>query len=252
VLDAKELFMRELVYHLEGVSYSYLKLVPVLVGINLSVFAGEKLVILGANGCGKSTLLKLLDGLIFPNQGRIQAFGEELNERLLSIRPYPFRKKVGLVFQDSDSQLFCSNVFDEVAFAPLQLDWDPKWVQEQVTATLRDFELQKLAERPPFRLSGGEKKKVALAAVTVHNPQVLLLDEPTSGLDPRTKRWFLSRLEEFNRTGTTVIMATHDLEIARTMADRVIVMNEQHGIEMIANPEEVFKDQQLLTAVNLI
>jgi cobalt/nickel transport system ATP-binding protein len=244
--------MRELVYRLEGVSYSYLKLLPVLVGIDLSVFAGEKLVILGANGCGKSTLLKLLDGLILPNQGRIQAFGEDLNERLLSIQPYPFRKKVGLVFQDSDSQLFCSNVFDEVAFAPLQLGQDPQLVREQVAVTLRDFGLEKLVDRPPFRLSGGEKKKLALASVTVYNPRVLLLDEPTNGLDPRTKRWFLSRLEEFNRTGTTVIMATHDLEMARNIADRVIVMNEQHGIETIANPEEIFKDRQLLTAVNLI
>jgi cobalt/nickel transport system ATP-binding protein len=244
--------MADIVYSLDQVSYRYLKSVPVLSNIDLSIFKGEKLVILGANGCGKSTLLKLLDGLIFPSSGEIKAFGQVLNERNLNINPYEFRKKVGFVFQDSDTQLFCSSVFDEVAFALLQMRQDQQVLRQQIEDTLNDFDLMELKDRPPYRLSGGEKKKVALASVTVYNPEVLLLDEPTNGLDPRTKEWFLARLEELNRNGTTIIIATHDLEMGRKLADRVMVMNERHGLEIIARPEEIFMNDQLLSEVNLI
>lgn len=240
--------MAEVVYSLDHVSYSYLKAVPVLANINLSIIKGEKLVILGANGCGKSTLLKLLDGLIPPNDGEIKMFGKILAEQ----NPYEFHKKVGFVFQDSDTQLFCSSVFDEIAFAPLQMSLNQADLIQRVNANLNDFDLEELKERPPYRLSGGEKKKVALASVTVYNPEVLLLDEPTNSLDPRTRKWFLTRLEELNQQGTTVVVATHDLEMGKKLADRVMIMNEQHGIEIIAQPEEIFGNEQLLAKVNLI
>ncbi|HBF39602.1 MAG TPA: nickel ABC transporter ATP-binding protein [Firmicutes bacterium] len=244
--------MREIVYNLENVGYHYQQSLPVLANINMQIFKGEKIIILGANGCGKSTLLKMMDGLIFPNSGRIEAFGQILNERNLNNNPYEFRKKVGLVFQDSDMQLFCSSVFDEIAFAPLQLNWNQNNLQEHLEATLKDFGLMDLQDRPPYRLSGGEKKKVALASITIYNPEVLLLDEPTNGLDPRTQKWFLAQLADFNQKGTTLIIATHDLEIAKNLADRVIVMNERHEIEIIGKPEEIFMNEQLLADVNLI
>lgn len=244
--------MADIVYSLDQVSYSYLKSVPVLANINLSLFKGEKLIILGANGCGKSTLLKLLDGLIFPSSGEIKVFGQVLTERSLNLNPYWFRKKVGLVFQDADTQLFCASVFDEVAFAPLQLGQNQPLLRQQIDAALKDFGLEELKDRPPYRLSGGEKKKVALAAVTIYNPEVLLLDEPTNGLDPRTKKWFLARLEELHQKGTTIVVATHDLEMGRNLADRVMVMNEGHGVEIIAQPQEIFANEQLLSEVNLI
>ncbi|HBE79840.1 MAG TPA: nickel ABC transporter ATP-binding protein [Firmicutes bacterium] len=240
------------IYSLDHVSYSYLKSVSALANINLSVSKGEKLIVLGANGCGKSTLLKLLNGLIFPTGGVIQAFGQVLNESNLNANPYEFRKKVGFVFQDSDTQLFCSSVFDEIAFAPLQMGLTLDNSIKRVHATLKDFDIEELKERPPYRLSGGEKKKVALAAVTVYNPEVLLLDEPTNSLDPRTKKWFLTRLDELNRNGTTIVIAVHDLGMAKNFADRVIVMNEQHTIETIGKSEEIFADDQLLLDVNLI
>jgi cobalt/nickel transport system ATP-binding protein len=247
-----ETAVSEVVYNLEHVSYGYLRAVSVLNDITASIYKGEKLVVLGANGCGKSTLLKLLDGLIFPSSGRITAFGQGLNERDLQANSYEFRRKVGLVFQDSDVQLFCSSVFDEVAFAPLQLGLDQGNLLKQVNITLQEFGLWELRERPPYRLSGGEKKKVALAAVTVYNPKVLLLDEPTNGLDPRTRKWFLGRLEELNRQGATIIIATHDLELGRRFGDRVMVLNEQHELEMLANPDDIFANDQLLSKVNLI
>ena len=244
--------MDKLIYKLDHVSYCYLRSVPVLSDISLSIYKGEKLVVLGANGCGKSTLLKLLDGLIFPSGGRIEAFGQIIAEKKLSSSSHEFYRKVGFVFQDSDTQLFCSSVFDEVAFAPLQLSLSRDEVNKQVDAILKDFNLAELKDRPPFRLSGGEKKKVALAAVTVYNPEVLLLDEPTNGLDPKTKKWFLHRLGELNQNGTTIVIATHDLELGKNFADRVLVMNESHRIETVAKPEAVFADDDLLLKVNLI
>jgi cobalt/nickel transport system ATP-binding protein len=226
--------------------------VPVLLNINMSIFKGEKLVVLGSNGCGKSTLLKLLDGLIFPCSGIIKAFGQVLNEPYFNKNPYEFRKRVGFVFQDPDSQLFCSNVFDEVAFALLQMGMEQHELMKQVDITLRDYGLNDLQDRPPYRLSGGEKKKVALAAITVYNPEVLLLDEPMNSLDPRNKKWFFERLGQLNRNGTTVIIATHDLEVGRNFADRIMVMNEEHEIATIAKPEEIFENDRLLSQVNLI
>ncbi len=244
--------MTEIIYNLKQVSYGYPKSLPVLSDISMQIFRGEKIVILGANGCGKSTLLKIMGGLIFPDSGQIEAFGQVLNERNLQVNSYPFRKRVGLVFQDSDTQLFCSSVFDELAFAPLQLQMDNECLKHQVDSTLKDFGLEDLKERPPYRLSGGEKKKVALAAVSIYNPEVLILDEPTNNLDPRTKKWFQAKLEELNRNRTTLIIATHDLEMAKQIADRVIVLNERHGIESDGKPEEIFLNEQLLLKVNLI
>jgi len=244
--------LADIIYHLDQVSYRYFKSVPVLADIDLSVYKGEKLLIMGANGCGKSTLLKLLDGLIFPTSGKIEAFGQILSERSLAAHPGEFRRQVGFVFQDPDVQLFCATVLDEVAFAPLHLGMKQVDLLNLVNTTLRNFGLEELQDRPPFRLSGGEKKKVALAAVMIYNPEVLILDEPTNGLDPRTKRWFLERLAELNHNGTTIIVATHDLEIGENFADRVMVMNEQHGIAAVAPPKTIFGDNLLLSEVNLI
>ncbi|HBF37056.1 MAG TPA: nickel ABC transporter ATP-binding protein [Firmicutes bacterium] len=244
--------MAEIIYSLKRVSYNYMESMPVLSNIDLSIVRGEKLVILGANGCGKSTLLKLLDGLIFPAGGEMKTFQHIISELDPYSTGYEFRKKIGFIFQDSDTQLFCPSVLDEVAFAPLQMGLERDVLEKKVAATLKDFELEELSDRPPYRLSGGEKKKVALAAVTIYNPEVLLLDEPTNSLDPRTKKWLLNRLEEINQKGTTIVMATHDLDIGRNFADRIVVMNEQHGIEAIARPEEIFANNRLLAEVNLI
>jgi cobalt/nickel transport system ATP-binding protein len=240
------------VFNLSNVYYSYIKPLPVLVNINLSIAKQEKYILLGANGSGKSTLLKLLDALIFPDSGEIMAFGAPLTEKTLKHNPYPFRQKVGFVFQDSDAQLFCPTVYDEIGFAPLQLEWEPELVRARIEQTLNDFGLWDLKDRPPYRLSGGEKKKVALASVMIIHPQVLLLDEPTNGLDPRTKKWFLGKLMELNQQGMTIVIATHDLELGKLLADRVLVMNEQHGIEKIGANREIFEDEDLLRRVNLV
>ncbi|AIS51402.1 cobalt/nickel transport system ATP-binding protein [Thermoanaerobacter kivui] len=239
------------VFELKNVYYSYNKSIPALIDISFEVKKEEKLILLGANGSGKSTLLKLMDNLIYPGKGEIWAFGKLLGDKK-TFDEYEFRKKVGFVFQDSDVQLFNTTVFDEVAFAPLQMSLKKDEVQKIVEETLISFGLEKLKDRPPHRLSGGEKKKVALASVMVINPEVLLLDEPTNGLDPRSKKWLLEKLQELNKKGTTIVIATHDLDMAATLSDRIIVLNEDHRIEAIGKPEEILNNEELLLKTNLI
>ncbi|SNX53481.1 ABC transporter ATP-binding protein [Thermoanaerobacterium sp. RBIITD] len=241
----------DIVFELKNIYYSYIKSIPALVDINFAVNKGEKLFILGANGSGKSTLLKFMDNLLSPDSGEILAFGKSILD-MKNYNEYEFRRRVGFVFQDSDVQLFNTNVFDEVAFAPLQMGLKPNDVQKLVNDTLNSFGLTKLKDRPPHRLSGGEKKKVALASVIVMNPDVLLLDEPTNGLDPRSRKWLLNKLIELNMSSTTLVIATHDLDLARSLADRVIIMNESHSIEAIGNPLEILDNLDLLSKVNLI
>jgi cobalt/nickel transport system ATP-binding protein len=239
------------VFELKNVSYFYTKTVPALIDISFDVKLKEKLFILGANGSGKSTLLKLMDGLIYPHEGQIRFLGKVIGDKR-TFDEYEFRRRVGFVFQDSDVQLFNTTVFDEIAFAPLQMGMKKEEVEKLVNEILTSFGIEKLKDRPPHRLSGGEKKKVALASVMAIEPKILLLDEPTNGLDPRSKKWFLSKLEELNQKGTTLVVATHDLDMAKNFSDRIIILNEDHKIEAIGSPEEILNDEKLLLKANLI
>ena len=151
--------------------------------------AGEKVALLGANGCGKSTLLKILDGLLFPDGGSYRAFGQPVTEDDLEDEQFSmgFRSRVGFIFQNSDAQVFSPTVREDVAFGPLQLGWSRDKVARRIDDVLSMLEIADLADRAPFQLSGGEKKRVAIASVLVMNPEVLLFDEPTAALDPRTQ-----------------------------------------------------------------
>ncbi|OXT09241.1 nickel ABC transporter ATP-binding protein [Thermoanaerobacterium thermosaccharolyticum] len=241
----------DIIFELKNVSYSYIKSIPALIDVSFNVNKGEKLIILGANGSGKSTLLKLMDGLIKPDKGDILAFGKSILN-MKNDEEYEFRRKVGYLFQDSDVQLFNTSVFDEVAFAPLQIGLEIKDVKSMVDKTLESFGLEKLRDRPPHRLSGGEKKKVALASIMVINPEVLLLDEPTNGLDPRSRKWLINMLINLGNRGKTLIISTHDLDLAKSLADRIVIMNESHTIETIGKPHEILDNSKLLESVNLI
>jgi cobalt/nickel transport system ATP-binding protein len=240
-------------FSLEKVFYTYGNW-PALKDLDLVLTPEEPVVILGANGCGKSTLLKLLDGLIFPTSGQIQAFGRELTERVLETDGFRrfFRERVGMVFQNADLQLFCPTVFDEVAFGPLQLDLGKGEVQIRVEETLNLLGLWEIRKRSPLELSGGEKRKVSLASVLSLNPQVLLLDEPTSGLDPRSQVELVEILTQLIGAGKTLITATHDLSIAEDIAGRILVMGEDHTLAAAGAPGQILEDTKLLLRVNLI
>ncbi len=241
------------VFELHDVSFDYEGRQAALDGISMTVSAGECLVILGANGCGKSTLLKLLNGLYFPSRGMVCAFGSPLTETALRQDDFnfKFRQRVGLVFQDSDVQLFSPSVLDEVAFAPLQLGLEREEVLRRVEHALQALRIEKLRGRAPHRLSGGEKRRVALASLLSLDPQVWLLDEPTTGLDPRSQDWLVEFILNQRRAGKTVITATHDLGIAEKIASRIIVFDEEHHIVASGDPLEILHNHELLHRCNL-
>lgn len=234
--------------------YSYLEKFPALDGVSLSVRRGEKLALLGANGCGKSTLLKVLDGLIFPTSGRFTAFGADVTEDSLEDEQMNagFRSRIGFVFQNSDAQVFSPTVREELAFGPLQLGLDRTAAAERVEEILRLLQIPDLADRAPFQLSGGEKKRVAVGTVLVMNPEILLFDEPTAGLDPRTAEWLTALIEELSDAGKTIVHATHDLDGLRRIADRCLVFDEAHRIVAEGTPEQILARRDLLLQVNLI
>ena len=240
------------VYELERVNFNYNNQVA-LQNINITVHAGERIAVLGANGSGKSTLLKILDGLYFPTNGRVCVFGDPLTEESLQDeeRAFAFRRRVGLVFQDPDVQLFSPTVWDEVTFAPLHLGLPRADVVERAEWAMELLGIQKLRDRAPHRLSGGEKKKVALASVLSLRPDVWLLDEPTASLDPRSQSRLLDFIEELGRDGKTIITATHDLDIVEEIADRVVMFCEEHQIMGEGAPKEVLSDYDRLIECNL-
>jgi cobalt/nickel transport system ATP-binding protein len=239
---------------LTDVHYDYGQDIPALSGVSLAVSASERVTILGANGCGKTTLLKLLAGLIFPQQGSYRAFGREITDALLSRDLFGmfFRKEIGILFQNPEAQLFNPTVEDEIAFGLLQMNDPPDAVRKAVLEAMDVFGLRGLAGRPPFALSGGEKKKVALAAVLVMDPQILLLDEPTAGLDPRSSRALVDLILEAESRGKTVITATNDLHIVAEIATRVLVFGEDRWILASGTPEEILTDRSILLAANLV
>jgi len=244
----------ETAFILKAVGHEYRGGVPALAAIDLTISCGQHVAVVGANGSGKSTLLKMLDGLVFPTSGDIVAFGAPLTEAGLEDPVFrrDFRARVGFVFQDADVQLFCANALDELAFGPLQLGLPRDEVERRVQEVAARLRIDKLLDRPPYTLSGGEKKRVAIASVLTMRPHVLLLDEPTSALDPRSQVWLLEVLEEWRREGRTVVMATHDLSAAAEAADRIVVLSEDHAIAADGTPDEVLAQRELLLSVNLI
>ncbi len=234
--------------------YAYLERFTALDGVSFEVRPGEKVALLGANGCGKSTLLKILDGLIFPDAGSFEAFGQAVTEENLQDEGFSmgFRSRVGFIFQNSDAQVFSPSVREEVAFGPLQLGWTKEKVEERIGDVMAMLEIEGLADRAPFQLSGGEKKRVAIASVLVMNPDVLLFDEPTAALDPRTQEWLTELIAELGRAGKTIVLATHDLDVLDVIADRCLVFSEEHRVVGMGTPSEVLADRDLLLRVNLI
>ncbi len=237
-----------------GLTYAYLERYPALDDVSFSVRRGEKIALLGANGCGKSTLLKILDGLLFPDSGTFEAFGQPVIEDNLEDEQFSmgFRSRVGFIFQNSDAQVFSPTVREEIAFGPLQLGWGKKKVEKRIGDVLEMLDIRDLADRAPFQLSGGQKKRVAIASVLVMNPDVLLFDEPTAALDPRTQQWLIELIVELNAHGKTIVMATHDLDVLDVIADRCLVFSEDHRIVAEGPPREILADRELLLGVNLI
>ncbi len=240
------------VFEAVDLHYSYGK-VTALNGVNLSIEAGERLAFLGANGSGKSTLLRLLDALYFPSAGVLKYQGTQVTEELFNQESFAFqfRREVALVFQNPDVQLFCPSVYEEIAFGPLQMAWPKETIRGRVAETMELLKISHLADRIPHQLSGGEKKKVALASALILDPKVILLDEPAAALDPRSQMQIIEFLIEWGSSSKTIVTATHDLHTLEDIADKCVVF--EHGkIIACGAPNDILHDQELLRRSNLM
>lgn len=227
---------------------------PALSEINLKISQGELITFIGANGSGKSTLLKIMDGLYFPKMGFIKYQGKILNQEYFEKEEnnFSFRKNIGLVFQDPDVQLFSPTVWDELMFAPIQMGLEKKSSVKRVESVISRMKIEHLKDRNPYNLSGGEKRKVALASVMTQNPSVWLFDEPTDSLDPESVSNFIDFIQKLKEEGKTVICATHDLDIISDISERVLVFSNSHNIIWDGTPDKLVRDQKLLMKFNLI
>lgn len=201
--------------------------------ITFDIAKGETIVLEGPNGCGKSTLLRLLNGLVFADEGTYRFEGREISRQSMKDSAFSkwFHQRVGFVFQNSDVQLFCTNVEEEIAFGPSQMGLPEAEVKRRTDDVITLLGIDSLRERAPYHLSGGEKKKVAIACILSMNPEVLVLDEPLAGLDRPTQEWLIGFLLKLKKAGRTMIIATHNEELAEKLGDRHIFFNDRHEAE---------------------
>ncbi len=215
--------------------------------INLKVFKGERVAVLGANGAGKSTLFKHLNGILRPHSGEVVVKGETITKK--NIRTC--RETVGIVFQDPDDQVLAPSVEEDIAFGPINMGLSRKEVETRVKEALEMVGLTGFEERAPHHLSGGQKKLVAIAGILAMRPEVIVLDEPTAGLDPLSSVRILELIMKMNRElGITLLLSTHDVDVVPYFAERVFVLH--HGrLEADGSPDEIFNDPELLRKAHL-
>lgn len=219
------------IINLSHISYNYEE-TSALNDISLEIYAGELIFFTGPNGCGKSTLFKLLNGLIFPTKGEYYFDNKKIDKNTLqdNIFAKSFHKRIGYIFQNPDVQLFNATVYDEISFAPRQMNLDEEIIHQRVNELLIYLNIQHLQDRPPYHLSGGEQKKVALAAILALNPDVLMIDEPLNGLDNKTRQWFKEFLMDFIKANKTILISTHEQELLSLPHSRIIKFNDEHTI----------------------
>lgn len=207
---------------LDDICFAY-DITPVLKHFSTEIADGEFVVIKGDNGCGKSTLLNIINALEFAEIGTYTFDGTVIDKKAMKNEQFAkaFHQKIGYVFQNTDAQLFCSSVYDEIAFAPRQMQLDEAEVAKRVEDILKLTGTEHLKERAPFHLSMGEKKKVAVASVLAMNPQVLILDEPMNFLDKKSRLWLVEFLNQMHSIGKTIIIVSHTDDFDK-MADKVI------------------------------
>jgi cobalt/nickel transport system ATP-binding protein len=232
----------------DHIHYAYPNCPESLCGVTFEVQKGGRVALVGPNGAGKTTLLLMCNGVLEPTKGRVLLNGEPLRYDSRSLREV--RKKVGLVFQNSDTQLFAPTVYQDVAFGPLNLGLPPDEIWATVTRSLAAVGLTGYEKRPPHQLSGGEKKRAAIAGTLAMEPEVLIFDEPTSSLDPAGAADLMELLDELNARGTTIIISTHDVELAYHWADQIILINKGTVLHT-GSPEDVFTDPALIRSSNL-
>ena len=231
------------IIEIKDLSFSYPDGKRALSGINLTVYSDEKIALIGANGAGKSTLFLHLNGLL-NGEGQISVKSLPLIKKNLA----QIRAVAGVVFQNPDDQLFSPTVFEDVAYGPLYQGLDQQTIRTRVERALCDVGLSGFSQRNPYHLSNGEKKRVAIASVLSMQPQILVLDEPTAGLDPRARRELIALLSELPQT---MLIATHDLELARQLTPRTVLMNAG-SIIADGSTDQILEDKSLLLEYGLL
>ena len=241
--------MRDIILEARNLSYSYEdSSSSALNGLSLSVTRGSKIAVMGANGSGKSTFFLCCNGILKPDQGELLFKGQPVSyskKNLLELR-----SKVGIVFQNPDTQLFCASVYQEISFGPLNLGIPEKEAAEAVENIIETLEITDFRHRPAHALSGGQKKQVALADILVMKPEIMILDEPFAALDPVHTRIIHQQIDKMCTSGMTVLLATHNTDYALEWADEVILLKNGRVLSQ-DRPDKVLTDEKLLKETNL-
>jgi cobalt/nickel transport system ATP-binding protein len=240
---------RDAVIAADGVTFAYPDGTVALRNLTVCVPRGQRVAILGANGSGKSTLFLTLNGILKPASGGVLLGGEPVRYDRKGLND--LRRRVGLVFQDPDSQLFAASVRQDISFGPINLGLSEDEVRARVDTAVRDTQIEDLVERPTHLLSYGQKKRVAIAGVLAMDPELIVADEPTAGLDPEATARLLDLLNRLHAGGRTIVISTHDVELALAWADTVLVLRKG---ELLAHgtPERVFSNVDLLRSARLL
>lgn len=236
----------EFVLQVKGLSYSYEEGEKVLDGVSANILKGERIAVLGANGAGKSTFFLCLNGVLKPQEGELWLEGQKVG----SHKARELRRKVGIVFQDADSQIIASTVRREVSFGPVNLRIPMEEVRLRTEQALDYMRIQRLGERPPHYLSGGEKKQVTIADIIAMEPEVFIFDEPSAALDPVNSEILEAVLSRLSREGRTLMVSTHDVDFAYRFASRLLVFS-QGRIIGDGSPEELFAREEILKEAHL-
>lgn len=232
----------------DNIFYSYGDGTSALNGISLEIKKGDIVALLGKNGAGKSTLFLQFNGILRPDKGKVLIDGEELKYDKESLTK--FRQKVGIVFQNPDDQIFAPTVEEDVAFGPLNLKLPMEEVQRRVTAALKRVGMSGFEKKAPHYLSGGQKKRVAIAGILAMEPEIMILDEPMAGLDPVGATKIIKLLKELNDEGMTIFISTHDVNLIQDYVDRIFVINDGEIIGE-GKPRDIFSNKELLKEAHL-
>jgi cobalt/nickel transport system ATP-binding protein len=215
-------------------------------GLDFIVKQGERVVILGGNGSGKTTLLYHVLGLLAPDEGRVSVFGVNPSSHYNVIR-----ERIGVLLQSIDEQILSPTVWDDISFSPRNYGYDKDKIAQMVEQVMAELGIRHLRDKICHYLSGGEKRKVALAGALVMRPELLILDEPFEGLDSRSRAELVTLLNKRNREGMTIVMSTHDLNLVSSFADRVYVLSRGKGVVTAGTPAEIFLQADALRASNI-
>ena len=232
----------------KNITYLYPDGTKALNNINFEVKKGDMVSLLGNNGAGKSTLFLHFNGIFEPSSGEVIVEGKKLKYNKKSL--LEVRQKVGIVFQNPDDQLFAPTVEEDVAFGPLNLGLTQKEVKKRVSNVLKRVGMEGFEKKPPHHLSGGQKKRIAIAGILAMNPKIMVLDEPTSGLDPKGASKILKLLYELNNEGMTIIISTHDVDLVPLYSNKVHIINKG-GIIKEGTPHDVFDDVETIRKADL-